>query len=223
MKHGHDIQEELRQIGVRLPESPLNAQTVPEAYFELFYDSLHDRMQSEGHLPDRNHASPYSIPSNYFKQFDQQLMERIGDEEFLTSLPAQAPYHVPAGYFNSLEVQLPGPMDRVSKSTPRSSTFRVYFHKLSIAATLFLFLGLAFKGILLPTGHLPVTDAEARLEYVSDTEISDYVLEHEAELANSLALENADDTHIDLNSVETDVLNHALDAVNDEELLNYPL
>lgn len=222
MKAVNEIQLELNEMGVRLPISAASIQSIPEGYFDSFYDGLRQRIQDEDTLAAYKQLNPYTIPGGYFEDFDHQLLARIRQEEFLDTLPAELPYQVPSGYFNEMDNRMMAIVGRTDNA-PRLAPLRSFYHTISIAATLLLFLGLAFKGMLFPIGgHRPV-NAEAQLAGLTDTEISAYLSDHEAEVANSLALENMDDSHLDLNSVEADVLDHALDAVNDDELLNYPL
>lgn len=222
MRPQHEIQAELKDAGIHLPPASFREMTVPDGYFESFYDQLQHRIHLVDRLAELKHVNPYTTPPGYFQQVGQQLQTQIRQEDFLASLPTQMPYEVPGGYFDSVDKQILIAVNQSGKR-PGVTPLRAFLQKISIAATLLLFLGLAFKGILFPSGRHMYTNTEAQLACISDAEISTYLLEHEAELSNGLALENVDASRLDLNTVESDVLDHVLDAVNDDELLNYPL
>jgi hypothetical protein len=64
---------------------------------------------------------------------------------------------------------------------------------------------------------------EQKLAAISDEEIKTYLRDHEAEVESSLALQSIDLKNFDLNAMEVEVLNQALNSISDDEILNYNL
>jgi hypothetical protein len=64
---------------------------------------------------------------------------------------------------------------------------------------------------------------ETQLAIVSDAEVDQYLLLHQAAIESSLALVNIDESSIDFQKLEVEMLDYTFNNVSDEELLNYTL
>ena len=64
---------------------------------------------------------------------------------------------------------------------------------------------------------------ESQLAIVSDAEVDQYLLLHQAAIESSLVLVNIDESSIDLQKLEVEMLDNTFNNLSDEELLNYTL
>jgi len=67
------------------------------------------------------------------------------------------------------------------------------------------------------------TSFESQLAIVSDAEVDQYLLLHQAAIESSLVLVNIDESSIDLQKLEVEMLDNTFNNLSDEELLNYTL
>jgi hypothetical protein len=138
----------------------------------------------------------------------------------MEALPKTMPYDVPANYFS----ELPAQVNAIINVVPTSVFNRVLISRLTLAATVLLFMGISLRIFMNPvrTRHANAS-LETQLAIVSDAEVDQYLLLHQAAIESSLALVNIDESSIDLQKLEVEMLDYTFNNVSDEELLNYTL
>lgn len=224
MKKTSDIQQELNELEVNLTAGFKPMGDVPEGFFQTFSNELMDRIKEEEIENSLPKELPYQIPSDYFNQFASQLNQEIHQEQFLSSLSRSMPYEVPASYFTELPSEINRKLPQPTSSLSPLILTRKWAIKLSMAASILLFLGIAFKTMIAPSHTNQVAaNLESQLSAVSDAEIQQYLIEHQNEVESNLAIESVDENTIDLNTLESDVIDHTFNSISDEELLKYAL
>lgn len=226
MENNNNILNELNEMDIQLPVSSMPKMKIPEGYFESFSSELLSRIKQDDFLEGLPRVMPFETPSGYFTDLGDKLSKVIQQQsspDFIDSLPKLMPYEIPSNYFEELPSQIVSKLD-LKSTQPLMTLSRKLIVKLSLAATILLFMGLAFKGLVL-TSNTSSTNyiIENELAKVSDNEISQYIVSHQSEMDASLALETIDETKLDLKQFETEVLEDALNQITDEEILNYAL
>ena len=163
---------------------------------------------------------PFDIPELYIEQLSDNVRGVIIEEKIMEALPKTMPYEVPAHYFSELPAQVNATINVV----PRSVFNRVLISRLTLAATVLLFMGISLRIFMNPvrTKHAN-TSFESQLAIVSDAEVDQYLLLHQAAIESSLVLVNIDESGIDLQKLEVEMLDNTFNNLSDEELLNYTL
>jgi len=222
MKKASPIQSELDENGIHIAFGEMPEMEIPQDYFETFSISVIDHIKQEEFLQSLPKETPYDIPQGYFQEFDATLMQRIQEETLLQSLPRSMPYTVPDDYFTAFPVQVFASIKHSDKPLTPLTFSRRAIAKLSLAATLLLFLGIAFGGLIFPSESQSLS-AEYQLATIPDEEITQYLLEHKAEIENNIAFEPIETSKLDLQKLENEIFDNTLNKISDEELLNYYL
>lgn len=220
MKKSSEIQQELKQLGVNLTAGFEPIQEIPEGYFQTFSNELKDRIKEDEFLSTLPKESPYQVPTGYFSDFSSELQHEI----FLSSLPKSLPYEVPDTYFSELSTEISRKLPISAPSLKPLILTRKWVIKFSMAASILLFVGIAFKTIIAPVqANQVASNLETQLSTVSDDEIQQYLLLHQNEVDANLAIESVDENNFDLNKLESEVLENTMNSISDEELSKYAL
>ncbi|GBL35264.1 hypothetical protein EMGBS15_08590 [Filimonas sp.] len=224
MKNREQIQDELKALGVQLPDSSPPPMEIPEGYFDELPGFLLNEIHQNSFLASLAKQPPFETPPGYFDNFSSSLNEAIRQEAFLDTLPKNTTYEIPANYFDQLPAQISSRLNRVEPAIQTLTFSRRIITRLALAATLLLFMGISLKVFLLPAHTVSATgSAEAKLAGISDEEINHYLIQHQAEIESNLALESIDASDLDVQKLETEILDHTLNSISDEDLLNYTL
>jgi hypothetical protein len=214
------IEQELAALGIELKQYQMPVMDKPKTYFEEFPYHLNTQLELI-QLENGTKSMPYQVPQNYFNQHENRISEAVQLPEILMSGIKEMPYHVPFNYFN----QFPSAIaSQIHALNGRLFIARHTFLKpLSIAATILLFMGIAFKGLFITPGTQGIQTTEQKLALLPDDEIQRYIQYHSAEIDQSLSLETVDEAYLDLSTLENDVLNETFQHISDEELAAFVL
>ena len=220
MKNRKHIQEELHELGVDLSVVEMPDMEIPSHFFESFSTLMLEAVKSNDVITSLPIEMPFDIPELYIEQLSDNVRDVIIEEKIMEALPKTMPYEVPVHYFTELPAQVIATINVV----PRSVFNRVLISRLTLAATVLLFMGISLRIFMNPvrTKHAN-TSFESQLAIVSDAEVDQYLLLHQAAIESSLVLVNIDESSIDLQKLEVEMLDNTFNNLSDEELLNYTL
>ena len=220
MKNRKHIQDELHELGIALPVVEMPDMEIPSHFFESFSTLMLEAVKSNDVITSLPIEMPFVIPEMYVEQLSDNVRDVIVEEKIMDALPKTMPYDVPAHYFSELPAQVNATINVV----PTSVFLRVLISRLTLAATILLFMGISLNIFMNPV-HTRHANAsfETQLAIVSDAEVDQYLLLHQAAIESSLALVNIDESSIDLQKLEVEMLDYTFNNVSDEELLNYTL
>jgi hypothetical protein len=220
MKNRKHIQDELHELGIALPVVEMPDMEIPSHFFESFSTLMLEAVKSNDVITSLPIEMPFVIPEMYVEQLSDNVRDVIVEEKIMEALPKTMPYDVPAHYFSELPAQVNATINVV----PTSVFLRVLISRLTLAATVLLFMGISLRIFMNPvrTRHANAS-LETQLAIVSDAEVDQYLLLHQAAIESSLALVNIDESSIDLQKLEVEMLDYTFNNVSDEELLNYTL
>lgn len=223
MKNHQTIKEELKALQIQLPQTIMPEMEIPELYFDNFSTNLLHQIHTESFIQALPNNTPYQVPDNYFIQFEDQIKDEIALTSIET-LSKVSPYIVEADYFNHLPATL---LSKAKQSEPKSAGSNKsgkWLISFSMAATVLLFMGLAF---MLLQKHQPRENALASLEeqlsIIPDDDIASYAIKHAGELEQSLDLLPLDESMIDVNGLPNALLEHSLNQLSDEDVAAYNL
>jgi hypothetical protein len=220
MKNRKHIQEELHELGVDLPVVEMPDMEIPSHFFESFSTLMLEAVKSNDVITSLPIEMPFVIPEMYVEQLSDNVRDVIVEEKIMEALPKTMPYDVPANYFS----ELPAQVNAIINVVPTSVFNRVLISRLTLAATVLLFMGISLRIFMNPvrTRHANAS-LETQLAIVSDAEVDQYLLLHQAAIESSLVLVNIDESGIDLQKLEVEMLDNTFNNLSDEELLNYTL
>jgi hypothetical protein len=220
MKNRKHIQDELHELGIALPVVEMPDMEIPSHFFESFSTLMLEAVKSNDVITSLPIEMPFVIPEMYVEQLSDNVRDVIVEEKIMEALPKTMPYDVPANYFS----ELPAQVNAIINVVPTSVFNRVLISRLTLAATVLLFMGISLRIFMNPvrTRHANAS-LETQLAIVSDAEVDQYLLLHQAAIESSLALVNIDESSIDLQKLEVEMLDYTFNNVSDEELLNYTL
>jgi hypothetical protein len=220
MKNRKHIQDELHELGIALPVVEMPDMEIPSHFFESFSTLMLEAVKSNDVITSLPIEMPFVIPEMYVEQLSDNVRDVIVEEKIMDALPKTMPYDVPAHYFS----ELPAQVNAIINVVPTSVFNRVLISRLTLAATVLLFMGISLRIFMNPvrTRHANAS-LETQLAIVSDAEVDQYLLLHQAAIESSLALVNIDESSIDLQKLEVEMLDYTFNNVSDEELLNYTL
>lgn len=220
MKNRKHIQDELHELGIALPVVEMPDMEIPSHFFESFSTLMLEAVKSNDVITSLPIEMPFVIPEMYVEQLSDNVRDVIVEEKIMEALPKTMPYDVPANYFSELPAQVNATINVV----PTSVFLRVLISRLTLAATILLFMGISLNIFMNPvrTRHANAS-LETQLAIVSDAEVDQYLLLHQAAIESSLALVNIDESSIDFQKLEVEMLDYTFNNVSDEELLNYTL
>lgn len=215
MQQNNDIQHELKELQVQLPDASLPFSNPPSGYFEQFQHTLTERIQTEDFLHKLPKQTPHAIPDGYFESFSEELAGRF----FLESLPKSVPYDLSADYFT---LQHDAIMRQTAGSAQPMSPLRMTLRRLaplSMAASIALLLGIGYL-FMNPSRTVSV---EQQVAALSPAEIESYIQQHQLEFDTDLSVDILDDNQVDLRQLESDILDQNLNSLSEEELSSYIL
>jgi len=220
MKNRKHIQDELHELGIALTVVEMPEMEIPSHFFESFSTLMLDAVKSNDVITSLPIEMLFDIPELNIEQLSDNVRDVIVEEKIMDALPKTMPYDVPAHYFSELPAQVNATINVV----PTSVFLRVLISRLTLAATILLFMGISLNIFMNPvhTRHANAS-LETQLAIVSDAEVDQYLLLHQAAIESSLALVNIDESSIDLQKLEVEMLDYTFNNVSDEELLNYTL
>lgn len=216
MENKTNIAQELNDLHINLPVCPMPASMqVPPAYFTHLADNILAQIKLEDTIQDLPKTNPFEVPTGYFEEFESNLSSLLA----LESLPKSMPYQVPDNYFEQLSEQVISniPIEKPVLKPLRGTNHT--FAYLSMAATILLFVGLSF--IFLSQKNTP--SVEQQLSMMPDTEVNNYIKNHQNEFETDVVLDVLDESHIDLNSLEAEIIDKQLNNLSDEEIASFIL
>lgn len=212
MKKSLDVMKELKELGISIPELPAPFD-IPTNYFSNLDKEILERVETESFLDSLPKSNPYHLESGYF----DQLPASIVGLNFIESLPKDNVFAVPENYFDKLPEQLIRKVKQDVRIVPMRKVSPV-FSRMSIAASILLILGIGF---LFMQGKVNIS-AEQRLAQVSELDLEQYFNTHSLEFAGDLSYNYINESELDLNSLENDVINNLpLDELTPEEMNQY--
>jgi hypothetical protein len=216
MNNSNYIASELKDQGINIPiglKSPMN---VPFGYFDNISDSVLELIHEEDFLASLPRKMPFEVETSYFDSLEISILAQIKAEN-VESLPKTMPFDLPIGYFEGLENELKAKIEIQKKEIKPLRATRPKTQVFSIAASIILFLGIGFL-FLKPTKTINV---EQQLAKISTNEINAYILQHQAEFTTDIATEMIDETSVDVNKLENEIIESQIDNLSKEDLKNY--
>jgi len=241
MQHKKDILNELNDLKVNLPLVEMPDFTVPKGYFDEMSANLMETIKLDDFTLSLPKSMPFDIPQNYFEQLEDDLKTSI----FLEQLPKSSPLLAPdENYFNDFAAQMTSHiyLDQISNKNPLSVPSSYFdtqhdqimskiktnaptqigtrrFAPLSMAASILFFIGLGF----LMFNQTSKPSVEQQLATISSSEIENYIQSHQLEFDTDLVLEGIDESRVDFQTLENEIIENQLNTISKEELSSYIL
>ena len=217
MKNSNYIASELKDQGINIPNGLKPPMNVPLGYFDDFSDSVLELIKEEDFLASLPKKMPFDFETTYFDSLESSILDQIKGENNIESLPKTMPFALPIGYFEDLENELKAKIEIPKKEITPLRVTRTKTQVFSIAASIILFLGIGFL-FLKPTKTINV---EQQLAQISTNEINAYILQHQAEFTTDIATETIDETSVDVNKLENEIIESQINNLSKEDLKNY--
>jgi hypothetical protein len=241
MQHKKDILNELNDLKVNLPLVEMPDFTMPKGYFDELSANLMENIKLDDFTNSLPKSMPFDIPQNYFEQLEDDLKTNL----FLEQLPKSNPYSAPdENYFNDFAAQMTSHiyLDQISNKNPLSVPSSYFdtqhdqimsktkinapiqnssrrFAPLSMAASILFFIGLGF----LMFNQTSKPSVEQQLAAISSAEIENYIQAHQMEFDTDLVLEGIDESRVDVQTLESEIIENQLNTISEEELSSYIL
>lgn len=209
MKNPKAIQQELRELQITLladvQEFAHPSMHLPEEYFVELPDRVITAVREDGF----SREMPMALPAGYFGQPLEQILALCRVDE----LPRAMPQEVPDRYFD----ELPGQMAPLLYPKPSLNLRAVRpWMPMSVAASVLFMLGIGF----LMMGRPAQAGVEQELAMLSKAELEAYIHNHQTEFDSDLSADFPEEQDVDLQQLEHDVLDRAL---NEEDLQDFLL
>ena len=217
MNNSNYIASELKDQGINIPNGLKPPMNVPLGYFDDFSDSVLELIKEEDFLASLPKKMPFEVETTYFDSLESSILDQIKAENNIESLPKTMPFALPIGYFEGLENELKAKIEIPKKEITPLRVTRTKTQVFSIAASIILFLGIGFL-FLKPTKTINV---EQQLAQISTNEINAYILQHQAEFTTDIATETIDETSVDVNKLENEIIESQINNLSKEDLKNY--
>ena len=217
MNNSNYIASELKDQGINIPNGLKSPMNIPLGYFNDFSDSVLELIHEEDFLASLPKKMPFDVETIYFDSLESSILEQIKAENNVESLPKTMPFVLPIGYFEGLENALKAKIEIQKKEIKPLRVTRTKTQVFSIAASIILFLGIGFL-FLKPTKTINV---EQQLAQISTNEINAYILQHQAEFTTDIATETIDETSVDVNKLENEIIESQINNLSKEDLKNY--
>jgi len=214
---------------------------VPKGYFDEMSANLMETIKLDDFTLSLPKSMPFDIPQNYFEQLEDDLKTSI----FLEQLPKSSPLLAPdENYFNDFAAQMTSHiyLDQISNKNPLSVPSSYFdtqhdqimskiktnaptqigtrrFAPLSMAASILFFIGLGF----LMFNQTSKPSVEQQLATISSSEIENYIQSHQLEFDTDLVLEGIDESRVDFQTLENEIIENQLNTISKEELSSYIL
>ena len=161
--------------------------------------------------------SPMDCPLDFFTNFSESVLDLIKEEDFLATMPKKMPFALPKDYFQDFENELKTKIEIEKKEIKPLRLTHTKTQVFSIAASIILFLGLGFM-FLKPTKTINI---EQQLTTISINEINAYIMQHQVEFATDIVTESIDETNVDVNKLENEIIESQINDLTKEDLKNY--
>jgi len=217
MNNSNYIASELKDQGINIPNGLKSPMNVPLGHFDDFSDSVLELIHEEDFLASLPKKMPFEVETTYFDSLESSILDQIKAENNIESLPKTMPFALPIGYFEGLENALKAKIEIQKKEITPLRVTRTKTQVFSIAASIILFLGIGFL-FLKPTKTINV---EQQLAQISTNEINAYILQHQAEFTTDIATETIDETSVDVNKLENEIIESQINNLSKEDLKNY--
>jgi hypothetical protein len=109
-------------------------------------------------------------------------------------------------------------MSKIKTNAPSQIGTR-RFAPLSMAASILFFIGLGF----LMFNQTSKPSVEQQLATISSVEIENYIQAHQMEFDTDLVLEGIDESRVDVQTLESEIIENQLNTISEEELSSYIL
>jgi hypothetical protein len=228
-----NIQDELRGLGISLPEAEM-PYSVPEGYFDGLADAILTRIKSSSLsvkeeleslsplLSGISKEMPFTIPENYFTSVTEDIPVLIHDDEssaILKYIDRSNPYEVPDGYFENFPTRiLEKATGRTSKGAKVIPMMRRKWSRLAVAASIAV---LAVSGIFyFNSSSNGSKDPIAQIKKASNQDLFEFLNTTDANLSNSATanLSNTEDAKHLLKDVPDNELNSFLNMEGADDL-----
>ena len=217
MNNSKNIVFELKDIGIDIPNGLKSPMDCPLDYFTNFSESVLDLIKEEDFLATLPKKMPYEIDNHYFQLSENEITSFVKAEESIDFLPKTMPFALPKDYFQEFENELKTKTEIEKKEIKPLRLTHTKTQVFSIAASIILFLGLGFM-FLKPTKTINI---EQQLTTISINEINAYIMQHQVEFATDIVTESIDETNVDVNKLENEIIESQINDLTKEDLKNY--
>jgi hypothetical protein len=217
MNDSKNIANELKDIGIDIPNDLKSPMDVPFNYFTNFSESVLDLIKEEDLLATLPPRMPYEVENNFFQLNENEIISIVTTEDKLESFPKTMPFALPKDYFERIENELKSKIDFQKKEIKPLRYTYTKTQVFSIAASIILILGIGFL-FLKPTKTVNI---EQQLATISINEINAYIMQHQAEFSTDIVTETIDETSIDVNQLENEIIESQINNLPIEDLKNY--
>jgi len=217
MNNSKNIVNELKDIGIDIPNGLKSPMDCPLDYFTNFSESVLDLIKEEDFLATLPKKMPYEIDNHYFQLSENEIISFVKAEESIDFLPKTMPFALPKDYFQDFENELKTKIEIEKKEIKPLRLTHTKTQVFSIAASIILFLGLGFM-FLKPTKTINI---EQQLTTISINEINAYIMQHQVEFATDIVTESIDETNVDVNKLENEIIESQINDLTKEDLKNY--
>ncbi len=228
MKNRKIILDELKSLGIEIPDLASEPYQVPEGYFNNLSENILSLAKNrESGVEDEieqlspllaglRKENPYQLPREYFDENLSSLPYLINEDQpsaLLKLVEQETPYEVPAGYFDSLPQQV---LSRTSQRTPVISMKRKWM-KMAVAAVLAGMV--AISGIFYFNESTVSSSIAKQLKNVPTTELDEFIRTATISPARDTSGEQGSgaDISVLLKDVSTQEMDAFLNAVPLEE------
>ena len=217
MNNSKNIVNELKDIGIDIPNGLKSPMDCPLDYFTNFSESVLDLIKEEDFLATLPKKMPYEIDNHYFQLSENEITSFVKAEESIDFLPKTMSFALPKDYFQDFENELKTKIEIEKKEIKPLRLTHTKTQVFSIAASIILFLGLGFM-FLKPTKTINI---EQQLTTISINEINAYIMQHQVEFATDIVTESIDETNVDVNKLENEIIESQINDLTKEDLKNY--
>ena len=217
MNNSKNIVNELKDIGIDIPNGLKSPMDCPLDYFTNFSESVLDLIKEEDFLATLPKKMPYEIDNHYFQLSENEITSFVKAEESIDFLPKTMPFALPKDYFQDFENELKTKIEIEKKEIKPLRLTHTKTQVFSIAASIILFLGLGFM-FLKPTKTINI---EQQLTTISINEINAYIMQHQVEFATDIVTESIDEINVDVNKLENEIIESQINDLTKEDLKNY--
>ena len=217
MNNSKNIVNELKDIGIDIPNGLKSPMDCPLDYFTNLSESVLDLIKEEDFLATLPKKMPYEIDNHYFQLSENEITSFVKAEESIDFLPKTMPFALPKDYFQDFENELKTKIEIEKKEIKPLRLTHTKTQVFSIAASIILFLGLGFM-FLKPTKTINI---EQQLTTISINEINAYIMQHQVEFATDIVTESIDETNVDVNKLENEIIESQINDLTKEDLKNY--
>lgn len=245
------IQNELDQLKVSFNAGLKANLEVPSGYFDDFSGTTLNLIREEGFLLKIGNSNPLQVHTSYFNQFEADLMANIKHEsieicskempfsvpsdyfkqnelkiqDIIRGLPQQSVGEFSEEAFLTKFLESSNEIENKPRVSQLIITKRKLSNSLAIAASILIILTFSFY--MFNTSSTESKQAlvnhtiESQLDKLTVTEVDDYIQQNQSEFISDINTELPEDSDIDINKLENEILDSQLKNFTTEELSNY--